>query len=141
GSSPQPAQSSGYVSMQIKRGATHFYRAVHMTWNGANPTFESYTPGASNAGTTDGRFVTAGTTKPADAANSSYVTPFNKVVIAAKTADLNLLPGDVITGFVSAVTASTGGVITGTVDEMPNGLSYTGTHVVVDNQFCRANTP
>ncbi len=140
GVSPQPAQSSWYVSMRIANGAGERYKAVRMTWNGATPTFESYTPGTSNAGTSDGRFVTAGTQKPAES-SSSYVTPFNRAIIIVKASDLGLISGDVITGFVSAVTVTTGGVITGTVDEMPDGLGYTGSLAVPSNQFCRPNQP
>jgi PKD repeat protein len=140
GVSPQPAESSWYVSMRIASGAGVRYKAVRMFWGGPTPTFESYTPGVSGAGTTDGRFVVAGTQRPAEP-GSSYVTPFNKVIIIVKASDLGLAPGDVINGFVSAVTVTTGGVITGTVDEMPGGLAYTGSFAVPSNQFCRPNQP
>ena len=145
GVSPQPAQSSWYVSMKIERGATVLYRAVRMYWGGPTPTFESYTPGPNGATPPgfDGRFVTAGSQKPADV-GSSYVAPFNRVVIVVKTSDLGLVPGDTVTGFVSAVTQTTSPApglpaVTATIDEMPNGVVYTNGHTIVDNQFCRPN--
>jgi PKD repeat protein len=146
GVSPQPANSAWFVSMKIERGATVLYRAVRMFWGGPNPTFESYTPAISNAQTYDGRFVTAGSQKPADPL-SNYVAPFNKVVIVVKTSDLGLVAGDTITGFTSAVTETTSPgpglpAATFTVDEIPDGMAYSASgHTVVDNQFCRPNEP
>src|SRR5207302_11085217 len=95
GESPQPVGSSWYVAMKIADPApatTFHYRGVHMTWNGTTPVFESYTPSANNAGGVDGRFVTAGSTKPADA-SSSYAAPFTQVVLVVKASDLGLKPG------------------------------------------------
>lgn len=143
GESPQPAGSSWYVSMKIPDPApatTFHYKAVHMTWSGTTPVFESYTPGTSNAGTTDGRFVTAGTQHPAEP-TSGYTAPFDKVVIVVKASDLGLSPGDTIAGFVSGVSQTAGGVVTGLYDAMPSSLAYTGTYTVNDNQFCRPNNP
>jgi PKD repeat protein len=143
GQSPQPVGSSWYVSMKIPDPApatTFHYKAVHMTWNGTTPVFESYTPGTSNAGTTDGRFVTAGTQKPAEA-SSGYTAPFDKVVIVVKATDLGLSPGASIAGFVSGVSQTAGGVVTGLYDAMPNSLAYTGTYTVTSNQTCRPNNP
>src|SRR5437667_356833 len=78
---------------------TFHYRGVHMTWNGPTPTFESYIPGANNSGGTDGRFVDS-VIGPAEA-DSSYASPFTKVVIVVKASDLGLNPGDTIAGFLS----------------------------------------
>jgi hypothetical protein len=141
GESPQPVGTSWYVSMKIADPApatTFHYKAVHMSWNGTTPVFESYTPGTSNAGTTDGRFVTAGTEKPAEP-TSGYTAPYNKVVIVVKASDLGLNPGDIISGFVSGVSQTAGGVITGLYDSMPDGLGYAGSYTVSDNQVCRPN--
>src|SRR5204862_5933048 len=81
--------------------ATPFhYRAVHMAWSDTTPVFESYTPSGNTSGGVDGRFVTPGSQMPAEA-GSSYVSPFDKVVIVVKASDLGLNPGDVISGFVA----------------------------------------
>src|SRR5437879_6081945 len=67
GESPQPLGSSWYVAMKIPEPApatTSHYKAVHMTWNGATPTFESYTPAPNGSGGIDGRFVTSGSHRP-----------------------------------------------------------------------------
>jgi hypothetical protein len=114
-----------------------------MAWNGTTPTFESYTPGANGATPPgyDGRFVVAGSQKPAEA-TSNYIAPFNQVVIVVKASDLGLNPGDTISGFVSAVSQSEPGpvgVFTGLFDMMPDSLAYTGSYAVDDNQVCRPN--
>ncbi|MGI9089161.1 MAG: hypothetical protein ACR2HH_15715 [Chthoniobacterales bacterium] len=141
GVSPQPLDSSWYVSIKLPGNdpapapQTGFhYRAVHMTWNGPTPTFESYTPSASNSGAVDGRFVTAGSQKPAEP-SSSYNSPFNKVVIVVKANDLGLAPGSTIAGFVSGVAQS--GVVVGALyDQMPDSLAYTSTYTVAPNDTC-----
>src|SRR5437879_13884389 len=97
---------------------TFHYRGVHMTWNGTTPTFESYTPAPNGSGGVDGRFVTAGSQKPAEP-SSGYAPPFNKVVIVVKASDLGLNPCDPISGFVSAVSQTAGGVSPGLYDDMP----------------------
>ncbi len=102
------------------------------------PTFESYTPAPNGSGGVDGRFVTAGSQKPAEP-SSGYAPPFDKVVIVVNASDLGLNPGDTISGFVSGVSQTAGGVITGLYDQMPDSLAFTGTYTVNDNQFCRPN--
>ena len=146
GQSPQPPGTAWYVSMKIPGPdpaipgdtSTVHYRAVHMRWDGPTPVFESYTPGESNGGTVDGRFVEAGTEKPAEP-TSGYAPPYDKVVIVVKASDLGLAPGSTISGFVSGVTQTAGGVITGLYDQMPNSLAYTGNYTVTSNQTCRPN--
>jgi hypothetical protein len=134
GQSPQPLGSSWYVAMKVPVSANPSgFKAVHMTWNGTTPTFESYTPGPNNAGGVDGRFVVAGSQKPAEA-TSNYLAPFNQVIIVVKASDLGLKPGDVINGFVSGVSQTAGGVVTCLYDDMPDGLGYTGSYTVEDNQ-------
>ena len=124
--------------MKIIKNGTTTYKGVHMTWNGTTPTFESYTPAPNGSGGVDGRFVTAGSQKPAEP-SSGYAPPFDKVVIVVKASDLGLNPGDTISGFVSGVSQTAGGVITGLYDQMPDSLAFTGTYTVNDNQFCRPN--
>jgi len=144
GQSPQPTGSAWYVAMQI--GSS--YKAVHMAWNPTSPTtpvFESYTPGPNNSGGVDGRFVTPGTQKPAEA-SSNYIAPFNQVIIVVKASDLGLSPGGTINGFVSGVSQSTdpgatvGAGATALYDMMPDSLAFTGSYSVHDNQVCRPNT-
>ena len=147
GMSPQPAGSAWYVAMKIADpppATTFHYAGVHMAWSGATPTFESYIPAAGNSGAVDGRFVTAGSTKPAEA-QSSYVTPFNKVVIVVKATDLGvspgLHPGDVIAGFLSGTSQSTdpaniGAGATEVYDFMPNSGSFMGTYTVGNSFDC-----
>jgi PKD repeat protein len=143
GESPQPMGSSWYVAMKIPDPApatTFHYKAVHMTWNGTTPTFESYTPAPNGSGGVDGRFVTSGSQKPAEP-SSGYAPPFNKVVIVVKASDLGLNPGDSIAGFVSGVSQTAGGVITGLYDQMPDSLAFTGSYTVNSNAFCQPNNP
>jgi len=138
GQSPQPIGSSWYVAMKIIKNGTTTYKGVHMTWNGPTPTFESYTPAPNGSGAVDGRFVTAGSQKPAEP-SSGYAPPFNQVVIVVKASDLGLNPGDTISGFVSAVSQTANGVITGLYDQMPDSLAFTGSYTVNSNQVCRPN--
>jgi hypothetical protein len=137
----QPIGSSWYVAMKIADPPplpTFHYRAVHMTWNGTTPVFESYTPAPSNGGTVDGRFVTAGSERPAEAA-SGYAPPYDKVVIVVKASDFGLNPGDTISGFVAGVSQTAAGVLTQLYDQMPDSLAYTGSYTINDNQVCRPN--
>jgi PKD repeat protein len=145
GESPQPPGSAWYVAMKIGSN----YKGVHMAWKPTSPTtpvFESYTPGPNNSGGVDGRFVTPGSEKPAEP-TSSYLPPYNQVVIVVKASDLGLNPGDKIDGFVSGVSQSTdpgatiGKGATALYDEMPDGLGFTGSYTVNDNQACRPNSP
>ncbi|MDQ6809646.1 MAG: PKD domain-containing protein, partial [Verrucomicrobiota bacterium] len=143
GQSPQPPGSSWYVAMKVGAG----YKAVHMTWKASSPqtpVFESYTPSANQSGGVDGRFVTPGTEKPAET-TSSYLPPYTQVVIVVKASDLGLSAGDVIGGFVSAVSqttdaAGTGSGATALYDMMPDSLAYQGSYTVDNNQVCRPNT-
>src|SRR5437870_1593049 len=135
GQSPQPTGSAWYVAMKLVNGATTTYKGVHMAWNPtspAAPTFESYTPGPNNSGGVDGRFVTPGSTKPAEA-SSSYAAPFNKVVIVVKASDLGLAPGDTISGFVSGVSQTAQNALTELYDQMPNSLNFAGPYTVITN--------
>jgi len=129
GQSPQPAGSAWYVAMKVAdapAASTYHYVAVHMAWNGAAPTFESYVPGPNSNGVVDGRFVTPGTQKPA---SGSYAAPYDTIRITARAADLGLHAGDRIVGFVAATSQSTdlaniGSGATETYDAMPNSLSF-----------------
>ena len=136
GIATQPANSFWYVSMKIANGATFRYKAVRMLWLGATPTFQSYTPRASNSGAVDGRFVTAGSEQAAEA-GSSYASPYEKVIIIVKASDLGLSPGDTIAGFVSGV--SQNAVVVGALlDQMPNSLNYASPYTLVPNGACSA---
>src|SRR5262249_58977002 len=97
----------------------------------------SYTPSANNSGGVDGRFVTAGSEKPADP-SSSYAAPYDKVVIVVKASDLGLQARDDIAGFVAGVSQSSPdlSVATALYDQMPDSLSYTGPYRVRPNGLC-----
>ncbi|HYS03627.1 MAG TPA: PKD domain-containing protein [Candidatus Dormibacteraeota bacterium] len=148
GESPQPAGSAWYVAMKIPDPApatTFHYRGVHMAWPGPTPVFQSYTPGPNSGGGIDGRFVTPGTARPAEA-SSSYASPFSRVVIVVKASDLGLNPGDTISGFVSGVSQSSdpaniGAGATALYDQMPDSLAFTGTYTVRTNQACSPEGP
>src|SRR5207245_419340 len=97
------------------------------------------------SGGVDGRFVTPGTNKPAEA-SSGYASPFNKAVIVVKASDLGLNPGDTIGGFVSGVSQSTdpaniGAGATALYDQMPDSLAFTGSYTVQSNQACSPEGP
>src|SRR5437016_13178257 len=109
-----------------------------MKWYGTTPSIDSYTPAPNGSGGVDGRFVTTGSQKPAEA-SSGYAPPFNKVVIVVKASDLGLNPSDTISGFVSGVSQTAGGVITGLYDQMPDSLAFAGSYTVNNNQVCRPN--
>lgn len=141
-SQQQPPGSAWYVSMKTPDGKV---RGVHMVFKPtpAGPTFESYEASTNTSGGSDGRFVKAGSQKPAEP-GSKYDNANGLITIIVKASDLNLSAGDVINGFNSAVTQSSdpaniGAGATATIDEMPDGLGYTNTFTVHDNQFC--NTP
>jgi PKD repeat protein len=62
-------------------------------------------------------------------------------VIVVKASDLGLNPGDTITGFVSGVSQTAANLATELYDDMPDGLGYTGSYTVDNNQVCRPNAP
>jgi hypothetical protein len=97
------------------------------------PTFQSYIAAPNTSGGVDGRFVQSGSQKPADS-TSRYDAAAGTIVIVVSAADLGLTSGDQITGFNSAavqsVSSPTGGGAAATVDEMPNGLTYSGSFSV-----------
>jgi hypothetical protein len=148
GESPQPPGSAWYVAMKIPDPApatTFHYAAVHMAWPGVSPVFESYVPSTNTSGGVDGRFVTAGSQKPAEP-SSSYAEPFDRVVIVVKASDLGLNPGDTIIGFVSGVSQSSdpaniGAGLTALYDQMPDSLAFTGSYTVQSNQLCSPEGP
>ena len=145
GESPQPLGSAWYAAVKTPSG----YKAVHMTWNPTSPTtpvFESYTPSTNLDGGTDGRFVEQGSQLPAES-SSSYVAPFNKVIIIVKASDLGLHAGDTISGFVAAVSQTTDpGSTTGTgatalYDQMPNSLALNGSYTLLETSVCMNGGP
>lgn len=137
GISPQPAGSSWYVSMKMPDGKV---RGVHMTWNGPDPTFESYIAEPNSGGTTDGRFIDPASVKPAEP-ESNYDPAHGIIDIVVKASDLGLNPGDVIGGFNAAVsqTEPVVGVLTTTYDQMPDSLAHTDTFTFTGNAACLAN--
>jgi len=144
GQSPQTPNTFWYVSMKIAAPTPSDpsavrYKSVRMIAGATGNTFESYTPGASRAGTVDGRFYDASTAMPADP-SSSYISPFDHIRIVVKASDLGLNPGDNILGFNSAsaqqVLLPTGGGAVETFDQMPDSLAYTRPYTVRANALC-----
>lgn len=87
--------------------------------------FFSYVVGASNAGTTDGRFVTAGTEKPAEAGSEFSADGVVKIVV--KASNIGISAGQTLGPFNAATTQSTPvGLVAFTVDEAPTGLGRDG---------------
>jgi hypothetical protein len=140
GTSQQPPDSYWYVSFRETDGSVHGVRMWFDPSSPNVPTFQSYVAGGNTSGGVDGRFVES--PKPADPA-SFYDPATGTIVIVASAADLGLRGGDTITGFNSAsVQAVTTPVLGGaeTMDEMPDGLAYTGSFAVQPNEGCAPNT-
>jgi hypothetical protein len=140
GISPQPPGSSWYVSFKMPDGKV---RAARMTWNGPSPSFETYIARANTSGTTDGRFVDVASIKAAEP-ESNYNPATGIIDIVVKVTDLGLNPGDLISGFNSAVTQTSdplnvGPGATATYDEMPDGLAYTGSFLYGGSAACALN--
>ena len=144
GQSPQTPNTFWYVSMRIAAPTVPDpnavrYEAVRMIAGAGGNTFESYVPGASRAGTIDGRFYDSNTAKPAEA-TSSYDAPYDHIKIVVKASDLGLNPGDQILGFDAAsaqdVTIPGAGGAVETLDQMPDSLSYTRPYTIRANALC-----
>jgi hypothetical protein len=144
GQSPQTPNTFWYVSMKIAAPTgpdpnAVRYEAVRMIAGAGSNTFESYVPGASRAGTIDGRFYDSNTAKPAEA-TSSYDAPYDHIKIVVKASDLGLNPGDQILGFDAAsaqdVTIPGVGGAVETLDQMPDSLSYTRPYTIRANALC-----
>ena len=135
GMNPQPPGSYWYVSFKEPDGQTHGVRMWFNPTAPTAPTFQSYIASANASGGVDGRFVQSGSQKPADS-SSFYDAAGGTIVIVVPISDLGLKSGDQISGFNSAsvqsVSTPTGGGASATVDEMPNGLGYTGSFTVGD---------
>lgn len=132
----QPAGSFWYVAMRVISGQDTTYKGVRMVFNGATPTFQSYTPEAGSSGNVDGRFVEAGSEKEADP-SSSYAAPYDKVIIVVKASDLGYEAGTTIAGFISGV-AQSAEVAAALYDQMPNSLNFEGTYTVANAGACSA---
>ena len=117
---------------------------------GMSATFQSYVADAGGAGSYDGRFILAGSAKPALA--GSNFTPDGTITILVAPSDVGVPATDgthTLTNWNGAVALTAGGVITAIADAMPStggtpistinrgGTSFT----VQSNQFCRPNLP
>jgi len=133
----QPPGSNWYVSFKEPDGKVHGVRMFYPL-GAVSPSFESYIAAANSSGTVDGRFVLAGSEKPADP-SSFYDFNDGVIVIVVPLTDLGLSPGNVIGGFDSAAVQSVStpaGSVAETVDEMPDGLSYQGSFVINADSAC-----
>ncbi|HEX7964550.1 MAG TPA: hypothetical protein VF651_02425 [Gammaproteobacteria bacterium] len=138
GSAVPPPGSYWYASFKEADGKVHGVRMVFPVGS-LSPSFESYVAAPNSSGVTDGRFVQAGSSKPAES-GSFYDFGTGTIVLIAKAADLGLAAGASINGFNSAVVlpASTpaGGVAT-TLDQMPNSLAYASGFTLSPNSACQ----
>ena len=137
GQANQPPGSYWYVSFKESDGKVHGVRMVYPVGM-LTPNFTSYIAAPNSSGTVDGRFVQAGSEKPADP-SSFYDFNDGVIVIAVPITDLGLAPGNSVGGFNSAVVQSVStpaGGIAETVDEMPDGLAYQGSFTVNANTTC-----
>jgi hypothetical protein len=137
GQATQPPGSYWYVSFKEPDGKVH---GVHMLYpvGSLSPSFESYIAAPNSSGGVDGRFVQAGSEKPADP-SSFYDFADGRIVTVIPLSDLGLSPGTAIGGFNSAVVQSVStplGGVAETVDEMPDGLAYQGIFTVNANTTC-----
>jgi serine protease AprX len=104
------------------------------------PIFFSYIANSNVDGTiTDGRFVRAGTQKPADA-RSGYDPATGEITIVVSPADLGIAGTGLLTSFNAGVTQTTNPLGSGpgatfVTDEMPNGLGRSG-EFAVDAALC-----
>ena len=105
--------------------------------------FFSYVAGANNDGGIDGRFVEAGSERPANSASSFDSS--GEIVIFVRPQDIGLLnPGETLTGFNAATTFGVsdpvvGVGVAGTADTMPNGLSRSGIWTFLSDKDCAAD--
>ncbi len=134
GQANQPPGSYWYVSFKAPDGKVHGVRMSYPVGS-LTPQFTSYLAGANSSGGVDGRFVLAGSEKPADP-TSFYDFNDGVIVIVVPLADLGLSPGSVIGGFnaasVQSVSSPAGGVAE-TVDSMPDSLAYQGSFTLPGN--------
>jgi hypothetical protein len=130
-------------------GTVHGVRMI-VDATGMSATFESYVADAGGASTYDGRFVVAGSSKPALA--GSNFTPDGTITIIVSPSDVGVPATDgthKLTNWNGAVALTAGGVITAIADGMPStggtpiatinrgGSDFT----VQSNQACRPNLP
>ena len=142
GISPQPTGSGWYTSFRCPDGVV---RGVRMFWGGSQPRFESYVAETNLMGGTDGRFPDPATIKPAEP-ESNYDPDAGIVDLVVKASDLNINPGETISGFNAAVTFTTdplgiGAGGTATFDTMPDSLVYTGSQTLTTAIACLPNQP
>ncbi len=127
--------STAYFSSFKVGGATY---GVRMAVDGqGTASFFSYVPGENNDGGVDGRFVSAGSERPANA--QSYYDD-TEIVIFVRPQDIGLFePGQKLTGFNAATTLSvgvSGAGVSGTMDEMPDGLGRSGEFTYLSDEDC-----
>ena len=135
----QPPGSYWYVAFKAPDGQVHGVRMSYPVGS-VSPSFESYIAAPNSSGSVDGRFVLAGSEKPADP-SSFYGFQDGVIVIVVPLADLGLSAGQTIGGFNSAVVQSVStpaGGVAETVDSMPDSLAYQGNFTVNANTACSA---
>lgn len=130
--------NSAYYSSFVAGGGAIYGVRLSVDEQGT-PSFFSYTPSENNGGTIDGRFVAAGSERPAHA--QSYYDN-QEIVIFVRPQDIGLLePGQALSGFNAATTLmvgvpGVGGLVSGTMDEMPDGLGRAGNFIYLSDEEC-----
>nr|MBV6628758.1 hypothetical protein [Oceanococcus sp. HetDA_MAG_MS8] len=139
----QPIPGSAiYASFSPGASQTVFGVRMAVDQQGA-VSFFSYVAGANNDGGVDGRFVEAGSERPANSASTFDAS--GEVVIFVRPQDIGLLnPGETLTGFNAATTIGVsdpvvGVGVAGTADTMPNGLSRSGIWTFMSDEECAAD--
>jgi hypothetical protein len=130
-----PIGSAWYLAIKVPgaTAGTFRYTGVRMEFNGAGPSFFSYTPGPNSSGGIDGRFVA--TEQPADP-TSSYNASTGQIIIIVKPSDLGLTTGSKIVGFVAGSSQTTDPTnslagATEVWDSMPDSLTFTNNYTIV----------
>ena len=124
-------------------GTVHGVRMI-VDNTGTTATFESYVADAGGAGSYDGRFVVAGSSKPALAGSNFTADGTITIIVSPTDVGVTATNGThSLTNWNGAVAQTAGGVVTAILDGMPNtslgrgGIPFT----VQSNQFCRPNLP
>jgi hypothetical protein len=132
-----PPYSGWYTSFKAPNGTLY---GVRLTTNDTGtPSYISYVVGESNGGQTDGRFMAAGSQRPADDGSASG----NVITITVKGLDIGIRnPGDQLkqfnAGSLQGLAPGGTGVLGIVMDGAPDDLSRRGEITTRGNEQCTA---